>query len=1124
MQRNKNNQLIYSASDLVNFLQCPSITRYNIQNLETPLDKAEDDEYSKILQKKGFEHEENYFNHLKKNFDNVIDIASISNNSNQKALENTISAMSDGVEIIFQAFFQVENRIGHVDFLNKVDKPSQLGNYSYEVIDTKLSKKARPKSIIQLCFYSDLLEHFQGTDPDYIYLKLGDGKKESFYLKDYYAYYKIVKSRFNDFLINQDNHNPVPCNHCGYCTWRLLCSDKWLQDDHLSQVANISKLQIKKLEEAGITTLKTLGTATGKIKIPKMHPSTLKSLKKQASLQLKKRKTGKNYYELLPLIPGSIRGFNRLPPADDGDLYFDMEGDPLEEEGLEYLFGVYYHEQGKPVFKDFWAHDKAGEKKAFESFIDFVWKHFKKHPGAHIYHYAHYEETALKKLMSLHGTREHQVDELLRNHKLIDLYKVVREGLRISESSYSIKKLETFYMEKRQADVVSAVESIVFYEKWKLTQDQTILESIKNYNEDDCRSTYLLHKWILSIKPESSEYFYGQEIKSIENIDDDSIMFEYEMHLAEILKALIKDLPLKRDEWSPDDELYWLTGHLLDFYRRADKPAWWSIFSRKEMTEEELINDAECIGRLTLEGPPQIEKRSFVYTYNFPVQEYKLREDQYCTQTDTGLKLSKIIHLDMEKNIIQFKIGMNREQPPEKLSIGHGYPINNKVLKDALFRFAGSLIDKTSQYQAIKQILKKDFPIIKGVSSGNKIIDITKDIISESVRVVKKLDNSYLSIQGPPGTGKTYAAVRIVLELLKTGKRVGISSNSHKAINNLLNGIEEYAIEQEVTFSGTKKCTAQNEDSYLNGKIIKDVTKNDEVLDDLVGATAWYFAREENDQLFDYLFIDEAGQVSLANIVAMGLCAKNIILLGDQMQLGQPIQGLHPGESGKSVLDFLMDGYSTVPENMGIFLSKTYRMHPDVSNFISDVSYDGHLVVEQENSNQGLIFQDDRESYLPQTGIKFIPVDHDTCSQSSIEEMETIKDLIAYLLRQSYCNKTNEINPITLDNILIVAPYNMQVNLLRRELPNGAKIGTVDKFQGQEAEIVIISMTTSNQEYLPRFIDFLFSKKRLTVALSRAKCLAIMVANPQLLNVECNTVEQMSLVNTLCRAYYTGTV
>lgn len=353
MQKNKNNQFIYSASDLVNFLLCPSITKYDIQNLETPLIKVEDDEYSKILQQKGFEHEKNYLNELKNKFNNVIDIETTSQKSHQQAFENTLSAMSQGVDIIFQAFFQVDNRIGHVDFLKKVKKPSKFGNYSYEVIDTKLANNAKPKFIIQLCFYSDLLQHFQGTVPNYIHLKFGNGKQTLFHLQDYYAYYKTVKSRYDDFLINQDQHNPIPCSHCKYCSWRQLCEDKWIKDDHLSKVANISKPQIKKLEEYGITTLESLGTASRKIKIPKMHSLIFHSLQKQASLQLKKRKTGKNYYELLRGFAGNIRGFNRLPPVDGGDLYFDMESDPLEDGGLEYLFGVYYHNKSAPVFKDF---------------------------------------------------------------------------------------------------------------------------------------------------------------------------------------------------------------------------------------------------------------------------------------------------------------------------------------------------------------------------------------------------------------------------------------------------------------------------------------------------------------------------------------------------------------------------------------------------------------------------------------------------------------------------------------------------------------------------------------------------------------------------------------------------
>ncbi|MEA1896407.1 MAG: TM0106 family RecB-like putative nuclease, partial [Bacteroidota bacterium] len=512
MQKTKNGQLIYSASDLVNYLQCPSVTAYDIQNLEFPLQKTPDDEYVKILQQKGFEHENAYLNELSQSFPDVIDIASLSKNSNEAARKNTHKALKNGADIIFQAFLSDEDRIGHIDFLRKVDKPSALGAHSYEIIDTKLAKSASPKFIIQLCFYSDLLQLFQEKLPENIHLKLGDGSYQSFRLKEYYAYYLSVLSRFKEFIKKPDSHSPEPCSHCVYCSWLDLCNEKWRQEDHLSQVANIRKDQREKLVQAGVTTLKDLALASPETKVPKLHTNTFDTLQKQAFLQLQKRETEKNYYEILPVEPLSRRAFNRLPEPAEGDLFFDMEGDPLEPGGLEYLFGLYFFEKGMPVFKDFWAHDRQQEKKSFESFIDFVWDHLNKYPLAHIYHYAHYEESALKKLMSLHGTREWQVDELLRHNKLVDLYKVVKEGIMISEAGYSIKNLETFYMEARQSEVVNAVGSIIYYEKWKLTGDKGALELIRKYNEDDCRSTFLLYEWLLSIRPESIGYLEENEM------------------------------------------------------------------------------------------------------------------------------------------------------------------------------------------------------------------------------------------------------------------------------------------------------------------------------------------------------------------------------------------------------------------------------------------------------------------------------------------------------------------------------------------------------------------------------------------------------------------------------------
>jgi uncharacterized protein len=292
----------------------------------------------------------------------------------------------------------------------------------------------------------------------------------------------------------------------------------------------------------------------------------------------------------------------------------------------------------------------------------------------------------------------------------------------------------------------------------------------------------------------------------------------------------------------------------------------------------------------------------------------------------------------------------------------------------------------------------------------------------------------------------------------------------------------------------------------------------------LIAGTAWLFADPALEAAVDYLFVDEAGQVSLANLVAMGTAARNILLLGDQMQLGQPIQGVHPGRSGESALDYLLDGQATVPEDRGVFLGTTWRMHEDVCRFISDAVYDGRLLPDAANQRQRLVIDATAHPALKRTGIRFLPVRHDGCKQRSDAEAAVVKDLVDSLLRQAYIDRQGKRRPMTLENILVVAPYNVQVNLLKTLLPEGARVGTIDKFQGQEAEAVIVSMTTSSGEYLPRNIEFLYDKNRLNVAVSRAKCLAVVVASPELLHIRCNSPEQMELVNTLCwlREYADG--
>jgi predicted RecB family nuclease len=1118
-------EILYSASDIVNYIECEHLTTLDMINLETPLPKTDDNEQAKLIQAKGYAHESDFLDLLKTQHSSIIDLSKAGDTLEQKVTA-TLQAMRDGYEIIFQATLQDGCLIGHADFLRKVLRPSELGDWSYEVLDTKLARSTKAKFVIQLGFYSALVGKAQGIPPLQMHVILGDQTEASYRYADYARYLNLVTQRFLDRVAGKalDTY-PVPCEKCDQCKWSVLCEDKRLKDDHLCQVANISGLQIKKLQVAGVKTLEALGTLPVATRIQKMTAETLEKLHRQARLQLLARQSGERQLELLPVEVGAVRGFARLPRPDVGDLFFDMEGNPLEEGGLEYLFGLYFFQDGKPEFKAFWGHNRAEEKMSFEAFMDFVTAWLRIHPAAHIYHYANYEQAALKKLMSVHGTREAEVDNLLRAQKLVDLYKVVREGIRVSEPRYSIKNIEHFYLEHRTGDVTNAGTSIVYYERWKETGDPQLLKDIEDYNIDDVRSTYELQQWLLSLRPAempwAKDAVAGQEIAILEVGE----LTEVEKRLIPYRERLTDLLPNDRKVWGLHEHLQELTYQLLDFHRRTAKPAWWAMFSRMEMSEDELLDDGECLAGLKTDAayPPRQEKRSIVYTYLFPEQESKLKTGDGATITQTGEPVNEI-KVDEENRRVSFKRLANKEPLPTCVCLGPGMPVSTKKLTEAVFRFGDSIVEGVEKYPAIEVILNQSLPKIRGTATGSPIVLADNASLPQIIEAIANLDSSYLFVQGPPGSGKTYTGSHVIVALLKKGYRVGVSSNSHKAVNNLLHGIVKVAKEQDYVFRGAKKSTTGKTDSYFDGNYIDDVFNNEDIYGSfggeweyrLVAGTAWLFADENMDQQLDYIFVDEAGQVALANLVAMGTSAKNVVLLGDQMQLGQPIQGVHPGRSGESSLEYLLNGMATIPPERGIFLGTTWRMQPDVCRFISDAVYDGRLEPEPNNAKQVLLLNEGAHPALMSTGIRYIPIEHDACSQRSHEEAELVLTLVNSLLQQRYLDKKDQEHPITLNDILVVAPYNMQANLLKKVLPEGARVGTVDKFQGQEAEVVIVSMATSSEEYLPRFIEFLYSKSRLNVAISRAKCLALFIANPALMGIRCSTPEEMALVNTLC--------
>ena len=1078
--------------------------------LNEDMEKAEASTTGQLLQKKGLEHEATYLQQLKDEGKSVIEIPKDLNLQDRAQL--TLEALQSGADVIYQAVFFAPPWRGDADFLIKCDTPSSLGDFSYEVLDTKLARTAEPKHIMQLCVYSELLTDFQALRPANMHLFLGDHEKYSFRVADFFYYYTRAKGRFESYLhsLPADSY-PEPCSHCTFCRWRDGCKARWEEDDHLSLVANIQRSQMDKLRKAGIQTVAALATAEPNANIPDFSRNVFSRLRSQAVLQHHKTITGEDKCEIIPFPPDASRpwGFTRMPVPDDGDLFFDMEGDPLYPNGLEYLFGVYYFKGEEKIFKTFWAHDKQQEKETFKEFMGFLADHLTQHPHAHIYHYNHYETTALKRLACRYATCEEQLDNLLRNQKFVDLYLVVRESIRTSEPGYSIKNMETFYMDKRANAVATAADSIIVYNEWRETGANELLQEISDYNEVDCVSTHLLRDWLLTLKPEDAPWFKGlPEYAEDEELQRKDWEIEYEDYQTR--------LGVTEDNTSP---INGRLSHLLEFHNREAKPQWWNSFERQNKFEDELIDDTECLGGLQQVGSPEPEKRSLIYSYSFPSQEYKLKVGALAVDIAVMENAGTIVEIDEDASIVKIKRGANKEPLPESLSIGPPGPIDSKTIRSAIYRYADHVLEAPDTTHAATELLARNVPRIQGKQLGEAVIT-SDDLQGDALEAIAALENSYLFIQGPPGAGKTYTSSHIIVDLIKRGKKIGVTSNSHKAIHNLLEKVESVAAEKGVSFHGIKKATSGNVETNFVGQFIRSETKTDNMSlgADLFAGTAWtfastHFANESNEPQLDYLFIDEAGQVATANIVAMATAAKNIILVGDQMQLGQPIQGTHPGEAGLSVLEFLLGDHSTIPAERGIFLDQTRRMRPSICQFISDAFYDGRLTAHESTSERSLNLQG---VDLPNEGILMIPAEHEGCSQKSVEEGQIIKTKYQALLGQEFTDRDGSTRPITEDDILVVTPYNVQANYLRSILPDNAKVGTVDKFQGQEARIVLISMVTSSAEDLPRNIEFLYSKNRLNVAVSRAQCLAVVVANPKLLEIPCGTVEQMKLVNTFC--------
>jgi predicted RecB family nuclease len=1126
-------QLILSASDLNNYLACGHLTTLDLARARGEIDAApERGAGAMLLASKGDEHEARYLESLKAEGKEVIQITLPADGSRaalEAAAAQTEEALRAGPDVIYQATFFRDGLRGHADFLFRVGRPSALGDYSYEVADTKLARRAKPYFILQLCFYSELLAAAQGAEPEHIHVILGSGEQRTFRLAEFSAYFRHVRDRFVAALGNGalDTY-PEPVEHCGICRWSPVCEERWIEDDHLSLVANITRRQRDLLRASGIETLAALGSPE-KLSVRGIDLAVLERLHEQAGLQLAARGSGKHDYLLL--TPQEGRGFARLPRPSEGDVFFDMEGDPFfDDGGLEYLFGLVTADGGgEPEFTPIWGRDRAEEKQALERFIDFVVERRERFGDLHVYHYASYEITALKRLAGAHGTREEELDQLLREKVFVDLYKVVKEGLRISQPSYSIKKVEAFYMDARDTAVTDGGDSVIMFERWLDEREQSILDEIAAYNRDDCLSTLKLRDWLLELRGEAEREFEGwEEARWISWFEAEpgergeealAIQEENEALMAALLDGLPED-PAHDD---PAQRGRRSMAHLLEYHHREARPVWWSMFDRMEAEPEALTEDPDCISMILQDGetPARPEKKSLVERLTFPPQETKMGPGSDAVDPADGGNPGAIVALDREQGWLELKRGLKLQQRPLPTALIPGGPYRTNEQQGALRRLARSLIEDgdvaTARYAAARQILRREPPRLRDREPGAPI-DHAEMSIEELKEIVASLDGSHLFIQGSPGSGKTWTGARLLVDLIGRGNRVGVTSTSHKVIHNLLHEVEEVAVEQGVEFRGLKKCSKTNPESEFESEhgLIDSVDDNAALSDPdihLTAGTAWHYCREDTEPL-DYLFIDEAGQVSLADALALSTAARNVVLLGDPQQLPQVAQAAHPEGSSLSVLEHLLGEVQTVDPAHGVFLEETYRLHPDVCEFVSELMYDGRLRSAPGRDRQRI----DAEGDLSGTGLRWLPVEHEGRSQSSEEEADRIAKAIEPLLSgATYTDAEGKEKPLEPNDILVVTPYNAQVKCLQDRLPPNIRIGTVDKFQGQEANVVFFSMATSSGDQIPRNVEFLFSRNRLNVAISRARCLAILVASPKLLDIKASSIEQMRLVNALCR-------
>jgi uncharacterized protein len=1023
--------------------------------------------------------------------------------------------LTAGHDVLYQMPFVHDGIRGVADFLEQVPRPS--GAAAYEPVDAKLARaEAKPAHVLQLCFYAEAIAARTGHTPEHLHLELGSGARESIRLQDVLPYWRRLRARLRTLVAGPPPTatRPQPCEHCPFCEFEQVCQQQWRDEDSLVHVAGLRGPERAALEAADVTTIAALATLDGDVE--GVRPQRRTTLTGQAALQVTARSLPDGapppFRILEPTqvpvptdedsvaVAAPLIGFAALPEPDEGDVFLDYEGHPFwrADTGLFFLFGLLERREGQWHYEAAWAHDQDGEREATTQLVRHLQRR-RAYPSMHVYHYNHTERSALERLTRAYGVAELELERLTSIGVFVDLYPIVTTAIQIGVESHGLKQVERLTDFVRSHDIDRGAGAVVEYERWMSDHDPARLARIARYNADDVRATLALRDWLVQHRPA--------------DIPPRPVLLEPERKDAD-LDARIEALHAV-GPGTPEH----LMGDLLGYWRREGQHLAADCQRLSMASVADQLESPSAVAQLEFQGFADrfhaktgavLAQQAAVFT--FPPQavdaDIAPKSKMIVARRDGDWAFYTVEGIDRAAGTLRLLWNDEARKSGIPTSLVHYPRFDESAKQAALTHLADRMLAGDATHVA-HAVLRRD-PIRFAPGHGPADGRLVGGHV-EVCRWAPHLDRSYLPIQGPPGTGKTFTAAHLIAEQVQRGKRVGVTAMSHAAIDNVMRATVAHFAAQGMELKAVRKAPR----GPVKGvKYLDDNAGCARGDFDVLGGTAWLFTNKAmRENPVDVLIVDEAGQLGLADTLAASISATSVVLLGDPQQLPQVTTAVHPAGAGASALEHLLgEGVATFPPDRGLLLEVTRRMHPDVCRFISDTMYEGRLTSDPSCAVQ---------STAAGTGLRWIPAEHAGRSTESPEEATLVHATVRRLLGTPWTDRHGHSRVIGRDDVIVVTAYNDQRRLITQLLDAdedtaGVQVGTVDKFQGREAVAVAFSMAASSADDLPRGVEFLFSRNRLNVAISRARCLAVMVCTERLLDTRAKNVEQMRLISALC--------